>query len=58
MTREAAKTALLALTEPGQMTTAIWEGLGWPFESFLRFASLKTDRATMVLGQMQEMVAR
>ena len=53
MSRSEAVAALLALKSPGQMSTAIWEGVGWPFEQFLNYSALQPMAALTVFKRLQ-----
>lgn len=49
MTRTEAVEAVLVLEDPGQMSMAIWEGLGLPFKQLLLFTRLPEERAHKAL---------
>lgn len=56
MNRQEAIEAILTLKSAGDMSTKIWEGMGWPFEAFLRFTKIPEEQANANLAKLQEKI--
>lgn len=53
MTRDEAIDAILAMNDAGEMNTAVWSAMGWPFEGFLRFVHIEGSQANANLSKVQ-----
>ena len=58
MNKEEAIDAILGMNDAGQMSTTVWEGMGWSFEAFLRFSQLSDSRANKNLRVVQDKMRR
>lgn len=56
MTREQAIAKILTYTSAGEVSTAVWEAMGWPFEGFLRFSQFKRETADEALRKLQDKI--
>ncbi len=56
MNRDEAWDAILTMKGAGEMSTSVWEAMGFPFEAFLQFSQIPKEIADVNLATLQEKI--